>query len=65
MAQPRISNSDGDKKRRIRNCHMKVKNADPILKELSETLKRELGRSIKDIILFGSRANVILSEPKP
>jgi predicted nucleotidyltransferase len=35
---------------------MKIKNADPILKELSETLKRGLGQSIKDIILFGSRA---------
>ena len=28
----------------------------PILKELSETLKKEIGQSIKDVILFGSRA---------
>ncbi|HHT9132603.1 MAG TPA: hypothetical protein ACFYED_08955 [Candidatus Tripitaka californicus] len=37
---------------------------DPILKELSETIKEELGEHIKDIILFGSRANVILSKAK-
>ena len=35
---------------------MKKSITDLISKELSETLKRELGRSIKDIILFGSRA---------
>lgn len=28
----------------------------PILKELSDTLRKELGQSIKNIILFGSRA---------
>ncbi|HHT9119129.1 MAG TPA: hypothetical protein ACFYD3_01110 [Candidatus Hypogeohydataceae bacterium YC41] len=36
----------------------------PTLKELSETLKKELGQNIEDIILFGSRAIVILSEAK-
>lgn len=35
---------------------MKKNIPDPIIKELSETLKKELGTSIKDIILFGSRA---------
>jgi len=29
---------------------------DPIIKQLSETLKKEIGKNIKDIILFGSRA---------
>ncbi len=29
---------------------------DPILKQLSETLKKEIGENSKDIILFGSRA---------
>ncbi|HHT9130324.1 MAG TPA: hypothetical protein ACFYEC_05610 [Candidatus Brocadiaceae bacterium] len=33
-----------------KNCH------DPIIKQLSETLEKEIGKSIKDIILFGSKA---------
>lgn len=35
---------------------MKKNFPDPIVKELSETLKKEIGQNIKDIILFGSRA---------
>ena len=35
---------------------MKKNMSDPIIKQLSETLKKELGENIKDIILFGSRA---------
>ncbi|HHT9124244.1 MAG TPA: nucleotidyltransferase domain-containing protein [Candidatus Brocadiia bacterium] len=35
---------------------MKKNIPDPIIKELSETLKKETGQNIKDIILFGSRA---------
>lgn len=35
---------------------MKKNIPDPIIKQLSETLKKEIGKSIKDIILFGSRA---------
>lgn len=35
---------------------MKKNILDPIIKQLSEALKKELGKSIKDIILFGSRA---------
>ncbi|MEK6808279.1 MAG: nucleotidyltransferase domain-containing protein [Nanoarchaeota archaeon] len=35
---------------------MKNNTSDPIIKELSEALKKELGYKIKDIILFGSRA---------
>ena len=35
---------------------MKNNTSDPIIKELSEALKNELGNRIKDIILFGSRA---------
>jgi len=35
---------------------LKKNNFDPIIKQLSETLKKELGKSIRDIILFGSRA---------
>lgn len=35
---------------------MKNNTSDPIIKELSEALKKEVGQNIKDIILFGSRA---------
>ena len=35
---------------------MKNNTSDPIIKELSEALKKEIGYKIKDIILFGSRA---------
>lgn len=35
---------------------MKKDISDPIIKQLSETLKKEVGKDIKDIILFGSRA---------
>ena len=35
---------------------MKNNTSAPIIKELSEVLKKELGYKIKDIILFGSRA---------
>jgi len=35
---------------------MKNNTSDPIIKELSEALKKEFGYKIKDIILFGSRA---------
>ncbi|MDI6760955.1 MAG: nucleotidyltransferase domain-containing protein [Candidatus Brocadiaceae bacterium] len=35
---------------------MENNSADSILKELSQTLKKEFGQRIKDIILFGSRA---------
>lgn len=35
---------------------MKNNTSDPIIKELSEVLRKELGYKIKDIILFGSRA---------
>jgi|GEM_PF-4788833 len=36
----------------------------PIIKHLSETLKKDMRKNIKNLILFGSRANVILSEAK-
>ncbi len=35
---------------------MKKKNYDPVIKDLSGTLKKELGNRINEIILFGSRA---------
>ena len=35
---------------------MKNNTSAPIIKELSEVLKKGLGYKIKDIVLFGSRA---------